>query len=258
MSARPWYKRFPSDFISGTISLTLEEAGAYSYIIDLIHDRGGPIPDDSQWIARVCGCSTRKWNTIRGRLIQAGKISEKDGQILSFRAVKDAENGAKEARKLSENGAKGAEKTNEKKTTSQQNNDLTEKWPDKITRHTRSQKPEAREEREPSGSPKKKPPDEKPKRGFRLADDWVLPNEGVAWALKAGMSLLTIEREAAKFKNYWLAKSGQGGVKLDWPATWRNWVFNSQDWARPQKTTGADELSDAFADMDAQVLGGLR
>ena len=28
-------------------------------LIDLIHDRGGPIPDDAQWIARVCGCSTR-------------------------------------------------------------------------------------------------------------------------------------------------------------------------------------------------------
>lgn len=83
MSARPWYKRYASDFIAGTISLTLEEAGAYSYIIDLLHDRGGPIPDDAQWIARVCGCSTRKWKTIRQRLIQAGKIYENEGALLA-------------------------------------------------------------------------------------------------------------------------------------------------------------------------------
>ena len=124
MSARPWYKRFPSDFITGTISLTLEEAGAYSYIIDLIHDRGGAIPDDPQWIARVCGCSTRKWKTIRERLIQAGKITQNDGFISSERAQNDAENGAKEARKLAESGVKGGRKFPEKKATSSKSKDL--------------------------------------------------------------------------------------------------------------------------------------
>ena len=138
MSSRPWYKRFPSDFITGTISLTLEEAGAYSYIIDLIHDRAGAIPDDPQWIARVCGCSTRKWKTIRERLIQAGKIEEQNGYILSKRAVNDAENSAKEARNLAESGAKGGRKSSEKSVTSNKNNDL-EEIPLKQSR-TRSQK----------------------------------------------------------------------------------------------------------------------
>ena len=27
-----------------------------------------------------------------------------------------------------------------------------------------------------------------------------------------------------KFKDYWIAQPGQKGVKLDWDATWRNWV----------------------------------
>jgi len=26
------------------------------------------------------------------------------------------------------------------------------------------------------------------------------------------------------FHDYWIAKPGQGGVKLDWLATWRTWV----------------------------------
>ena len=27
-----------------------------------------------------------------------------------------------------------------------------------------------------------------------------------------------------QFKDYWIAQAGQKGVKLDWFATWRNWV----------------------------------
>ena len=33
--------------------------------------------------------------------------------------------------------------------------------------------------------------------------------------------------EAAKFRDYWSAVSGAKGVKLDWPATWRNWIRRS-------------------------------
>jgi hypothetical protein len=27
-----------------------------------------------------------------------------------------------------------------------------------------------------------------------------------------------------QFKDYWISQAGQKGVKLDWFATWRNWV----------------------------------
>ena len=34
------------------------------------------------------------------------------------------------------------------------------------------------------------------------------------------------------FKDYWVAKAGNQGVKLDWTATWRNWIRN-QNIAKP-------------------------
>lgn len=86
MSARPWYKRYPSDFISGTLRMSLEEKGALSMVLDLIYDRGGPIPDDPQWVARVCGCSTRKWKKIKSKLVEFGKIELVDGKIYNARA----------------------------------------------------------------------------------------------------------------------------------------------------------------------------
>lgn len=146
MSARPWYKRYPADFIAGTLQLSLEEKGAYSIVLDLIYDRGGPIPDDPQWIARVCGCSVRKWNQIRDTLILEGKIYSAAGLISNFRAEKQVENEAKDARKLSENGAKGAEKTNEKKADLFKNNNLDKKGPDEKARHARGYMPETRED----------------------------------------------------------------------------------------------------------------
>jgi len=34
--------------------------------------------------------------------------------------------------------------------------------------------------------------------------------------------------EGDSFRDYWHAKAGRDGVKLDWPATWRNWCRNSR------------------------------
>jgi hypothetical protein len=31
-----------------------------------------------------------------------------------------------------------------------------------------------------------------------------------------------------QFRDYWSAKAGSGATKLDWQATWRNWVRNQK------------------------------
>lgn len=53
-------------------------------------------------------------------------------------------------------------------------------------------------------------------RGTRLPSDWQ-PKEHR-------------ERsdELAKFRDYWTAIPGSKGVKLDWDATWRNWIRNAR------------------------------
>lgn len=57
-------------------------------------------------------------------------------------------------------------------------------------------------------------------RGTRIFERWR-PNEPDAKA--EGLTELDIAREAARFHDYWKARAGSGGVKLDWEATWRNW-----------------------------------
>lgn len=126
MSERPWYKRYGADFVHGTLGMTLEEKGAYSIVLDLIYDRQGPIPDDARYIAGACGCSVRKWNAIRERLIDIGKIVVRGDMISNFRAEKELENAAKTSRKLAESGRKGGEKSGETRRANKENNDLDE------------------------------------------------------------------------------------------------------------------------------------
>jgi len=38
-----------------------------------------------------------------------------------------------------------------------------------------------------------------------------------------------MSREAERFRDYWIAKPGKDGVKLDWAATWRNWMRRFAD-----------------------------
>ena len=62
--------------------------------------------------------------------------------------------------------------------------------------------------------------------GSRLAQDWFLPDDWEYWANKERPEL-NAKSVADQFKDYWIAQPGQKGVKLDWEATWRNWVRNT-------------------------------
>jgi uncharacterized protein YdaU (DUF1376 family) len=109
VSAR-WYKRCGADFIHGTMMLTLEEKGAYSLCLDLIYDRGGPIPDDARWLSGVCGVSMRKWSALRDRLVSLGKLTASDGLLSNLRADFELVSAELSSRKLAEAGAKGGRK----------------------------------------------------------------------------------------------------------------------------------------------------
>ena len=65
----------------------------------------------------------------------------------------------------------------------------------------------------------------KPKqsRGTRLPADWV-PTEDQIQFCKTHRTDLSPQTTADRFRDYWSAQPGAKGLKLDWDATWRNWV----------------------------------
>jgi hypothetical protein len=74
-------------------------------------------------------------------------------------------------------------------------------------------------ERETEAETKK----EKKILGKRLASDFTFPKEWAEFCIETRPELHPT-KTFDQFKDYWTSVAGQKGVKLDWFATWRNWV----------------------------------
>lgn len=78
------------------------------------------------------------------------------------------------------------------------------------------------------------------KRATRIPDDWKPTESDVAWQREQHINDLLARREYPKFLDYWRAKSGQAATKLDWSATWRNWLRTAVE-RQPKQAVGASK-----------------
>jgi hypothetical protein len=82
-------------------------------------------------------------------------------------------------------------------------------------------------------------------KGSRIAVDWNLPDDWLAWA-KKDFPLVDAVREAEKFADHWRAKAGADACKVDWLATWRNWIRKANEF----KPAGKQQRHNDFQDRD--------
>ena len=68
--------------------------------------------------------------------------------------------------------------------------------------------------------------------GYRLPQNWQPTESQKVWA-KGRRPELDIADQIEQFKDYWCAKAGKDATKLDWDATWRNWIRRAWAPARP-------------------------
>lgn len=113
---------------------------------------------------------------------------------------------------------------------------------------------------EPSIEP---PTKSRASKGSRLPSDWVLPDDWRDWALteRPDWNLAHVCKVADTFRDFWIAKSGANACKLDWLATWRNWVRNEKrgyfNGGRPAAGGRHHDLATKdYGDADVSV-GGL-
>lgn len=89
-------------------------------------------------------------------------------------------------------------------------------------------------------------------RGTRLPHDWRPEPADLCFATDRGGDPDQTRELVAGFCDYWRAKPD--GVKLDWSATWRNWVRNEvcfgKRGAGPKKS---DQGPEGFARAAAEV-----
>lgn len=112
-------------------------------------------------------------------------------------------------------------------------------------------------------SPKTKrdaPADTKAARGLRLHAAWFASPTDIADAISIQPTWTACHAEsiAAAFRDYWISIPGQRGLKLDWSATWRNWVRKSAPLGANggKRSNHGQQRDQERADLICKLTGG--
>lgn len=86
-------------------------------------------------------------------------------------------------------------------------------------------------------------------RGTRIDPDWSPSVPERDFAFREGLSGAEIDREASRFRDYWKGRAGSGGVKLDWTATWQNWIRTTAEklGRAPRSSPAGDHVPGFYA-----------
>ena len=228
-----FYKRYMADYQSKTSRLTLIEHGAYTLLLDeyYVSERG--LPAELDGLYRICRAMNKaEQAAVRAVAEQFFPVGE-DGLRHNPRASVEIGAAAPSIEAARLNGMRGGR-------------------PRKKPSGFPDQKPSGFQDGNPDGSenetqnePRTKAPQSSDistslrsveMRASRLPADWSLPDEWRAWALTERPDL-NPERTAASFADYWRGKAGKDGRKVDWLATWRNWVRNERTQAQRRQTS---------------------
>jgi uncharacterized protein YdaU (DUF1376 family) len=237
MSQSPYVHFYTSDFLGGTGGMTASTKGVYITLLCLMYETEAPLTQSWATLARRCGCTLAAFKRAVQELEDDQKITVKGGALWSEKCEKHI--ALRHERRDSAKAA--AEKRWQKNEQKQRSGDATASSAQCLP----DPEPEI-EKREAKASPKK---------GSRLSSDWKLPREWGEWALSQGWPEPMIREEAEKFRDYWIARTGKDATKLDWQATWRNWMRNSKarkpdHGGRNARQPIADRLEARFAQMD--------
>lgn len=208
-----YYPFHVSDYIHDTAHLSNEEDLAFRRLLDLYYTQEKPIPNKTQEVARRIRMA-KQINAVQVVLEEFFMFDMEqdhwyhkrcDETIVAYQAK------AERNRQVGKLG--GRPKVNPQETQS-------------VSKTNPNQEPLTINQE----------PKVKTQRGSRLPTDWNLPDVWKEWAEKERPDL-NAKLVADSFKDFWIAKPGAGGVKLDWGATWRNWVRNQ---SAPRQTNKYD------------------
>jgi len=217
----PWFKFYPTDWRQDPALriCSLAARGLWIEMIALMHQStpyghllvSDLSPTDAQ-LAALVGCPSDQVPLLLAELEAAGVFSRTRSGVIYSRKMTRMQKKAATARN---NGRKGGNPTlGKSKENAALDNLQVKAWvkPQKL-------EPEPyKEDTDVSSLPRK--------RATRLSPEWFLPSDWGDWALSEGWPESVIRAEAAKFKDYWTSKAGRDAAKMDWGATFRNWMRN--------------------------------
>jgi len=191
-----YYQFSIGDYRAATAHLSNEEDLAYRRLLDMYYDTEQKIPLDTQWIARRIRVEASVIRDVLNDMF----VKHEDGYFHA-RCADVIKQYHAMAEKNRANGRLGGRKKNPIGSESQP-----------IAKATINQEPITNNQ---------KPIVEKRQVATRLPKDFVFPKEWADFCIQQRPDL-NLQQTFDSFRDYWIA--APKGTKLDWMATWRNWV----------------------------------
>lgn len=204
-----YYKRNLGDYARKAGHLTMLEHGAYTLLLDSYYEREqGPTKAEAIRIARAR--TSDELAAVDAVLIDFFTL-QPDGRYRQNRVEDEFLKAEAQASINLANGKKGGRprKPRENRTETEavisENRTKSEQNPKPLNHQSINAKAKS------------------DARGSRLPNNWTATAEQGRWA-RAERPDLNIARECDAFRDYWIGCAGAKGVKLDWDATFRNWI----------------------------------
>jgi len=207
-----YYQHHIGDFIKDTSFLTNEEVGIYLKLLWLYYDTEQPLPNSLFELSMKVNARDQQdslngilnmFFTLRNDLWHHNRCDKEISHYHQQLTTASKAGKASAAKRALNRNATGVERALDSRSTDVQ--------------PTNNQQPITNNQE----------PIKERTRGSRLSADWVLPKEWADWA-KQERPDLDLRSVGEQFRDYWSAKAGSGATKLDWQATWRNWVRNQK------------------------------
>ena len=201
-----YYNFNVGDYIKHTLHLTAMEDLAYRRLLDMYYDTESPIPNNIPLVSRRLRIDQ---DVVESVLNEFFELTQ-DG-YRNYRADGEIEDYQKYLAKQKANGQLGGRpKKSQRKPSG--NPSLTQDEPKKSLNNKQQTTNNIGVAKATKGS---------------RFDLQAIPEEWVLFCRKERSDLnpyLVFEG----FKDYWVSVAGAKGVKLDWFATWRNWIRNQK------------------------------
>jgi uncharacterized protein YdaU (DUF1376 family) len=209
-----YYQHHIGDFIKDTSFLTNEEIGIYLKLIWLYYDTEKPLPNNLFQLGMKTGSRDDQVN-LEGLLGMFFVLDMENQCWHHNRCDKEIAHYKQQLTTASKAGKASALKRAMSKSPTGVEQALDESSTE--VQPTKNQEPITINHK----------PIKENKRGSRLPSEWFVPKEMAEWATKERPDI-DVYYVAMQFKDYWISQPGQKGVKLDWDATWRNWIRNTK------------------------------
>lgn len=243
----PYFKFYPSDFMHGVRGLSAQEVGVYTMLLCRIYEEDGPVECHIVRLSTYCGMRENTFKQVLDKLIVLGKLTLKNGMISNARSEAEISSRSDDLKNKISGGKASAQKR-------QQNQQNISTEPQQTVNYTDTDTYKNKELT--TLVPKNG------KRGSRIPPDF---KPDLEWSQQQGFSNSELKVEFESFKDFWISKAGPGGVKLDWQATWRNWIRSAKKKKPAKRMTIAGAAAEAlegynrnelFNDVEQQQITG--